>query len=146
MTEADAQGHPAPTPSPANSATSRMIHEALGEVSGLFMSQSIPGTSIVMPTEDLNRIADDLLAALNPDWQPIETAPKDGSRMLLAKFGWALVAPITAFSAETGPKEHRLWWGVVGFWSDLWLNWNDGVEPSGLAGPTHWMPIPSLEE
>ena len=76
------------------------------------------------------------------EWQPIETAPKDGSKVLLAKFGWYSVPALTPFPAETDPKEFGLWWGAVGFWSDRWKNWNDGIEPCGLAGPTHWMPLP----
>ncbi len=36
------------------------ILQAFGEVSALFMSQPDPGTSIVMPTQDLERIAHDL--------------------------------------------------------------------------------------
>lgn len=62
-------------------------------------------------------------------WQPIETAPKDGTKVLLGKI--------------VGHPDHEtaLWWAVRGYWSERWKNWNDGVEPSGLAGPTHWMPL-----
>jgi len=34
-----------------------IISEALGEASALFMSQNCKGTEIVMPTEELTRIA-----------------------------------------------------------------------------------------
>lgn len=63
-------------------------------------------------------------------WRPIETAPKDGARIILAKI--------------VGHPAHptSLWWACAGHWSDRWGNWNDGVEPCGLAGPTHWMPLP----
>ena len=37
-------------------------------------------------------------------------------------------------------------WGVIGFWSHRYKNWNDGVEPSGLSEPTHWMPLPEPPE
>lgn len=62
-------------------------------------------------------------------WQTIDTAPKDGTKILLAKI--------------VGHSDHdtALWWAVLGFWSDRWQNWNDGFEPCGLAGPTHWAPI-----
>ena len=36
------------------------IKEAFGEVSALFMSQECKGTEIVMPTEDLERISEQL--------------------------------------------------------------------------------------
>lgn len=63
------------------------------------------------------------------EWRPIETAPKDGTKILLAKI--------------VGHPDHdtALWWACRGFWSNKWNNWNDGIEPSGLAGPTHWVPV-----
>lgn len=42
-----------------------IILETLGEASALFMSQEIKGTEIVMPTEDLIRIANDAVEKLN---------------------------------------------------------------------------------
>jgi len=42
----------------------QIISEAFGEVSALFMSQKIIGTKIVMPSEDLNRIAIDTINRL----------------------------------------------------------------------------------
>lgn len=63
------------------------------------------------------------------EWQPIETAPKEG-RMVLAKY--------------VGHHDHptTLWWLTLGQWSWKYGNWNDGIEPCGLADPTHWMPLP----
>lgn len=68
------------------------------------------------------------------EWRGIESAPKDGSRVLLGKI--------------VGHPSHKtaLWWAVAGYWSERWKNWNDGVEPSGLAGPTHWSPLPKPPE
>lgn len=65
-----------------------------------------------------------------PEWRPIETAPKDGSDLLLAK----IVGHIDHATA--------VWWMVKGSWSPKWNKWWDGIEPCGLSGPTHWMPIP----
>lgn len=61
------------------------------------------------------------------DWQPIETAPKDGTRIL-------------AFSAKApgGPRIDLTWWrnvkenGYVG-----WGEFNETYWPA-----THWMPLP----
>ena len=64
-------------------------------------------------------------------WLPIETAPKDGTRLLLAKIG--------RDESECGVG---VWWACTGNWSDQWKNWNDGIEPCGLSAPTHWMPLP----
>lgn len=63
-------------------------------------------------------------------WRPIESAPKDGTRLMLAKIVGHPANPTA------------LWWACAGLWSDRWNNWNDGVEPCGLAGPTHWLPLP----
>lgn len=67
------------------------------------------------------------------EWIPIENAPKDGTRLLLARFG----------DNEVG-DDLGLWWAASGAWSARWKNWNDGVEPSGLHKPTHFMRIPAL--
>lgn len=73
--------------------------------------------------------------AVPEGWQPIETAPKDGTKVLLARIG----------RNEAG-KDLGIWWACKGFWSARWNNWNDGCEPCGLAGPTHWMPLPAAPE
>jgi len=62
-------------------------------------------------------------------WRLIdENTPRDGTKILLAKI--------------VGHPDHdtALWWVCRGFWSEKWNNWNDGIEPSGLADPTHWLP------
>lgn len=89
------------------------------------------------------------------EWQPIETAPRDGVRILLAKFGTTTdTTGLEAGSREwqerffdkDAPKRYDLWWAVSGFWSCRFQNWNDGVEPAGLADPSHWMRLPALPE
>jgi len=52
------------------------------------------------------------------DWQPIETAPRDGTELLLVD--------------PTGRRE-------VGFWSREGLRWSVFY---AVAQPTHWMPLP----
>jgi chaperonin cofactor prefoldin len=43
----------------------REVGEALGEVSALFMSNELPGTSQIMPTSELERIGHDLMAKVS---------------------------------------------------------------------------------
>jgi hypothetical protein len=71
-------------------------------------------------------------------WQPIETAPKDGTRILLAKIGATNAVPGLGIKA----REPHVWWACTGHWSEKWKNWNDGIEPCGLAGPNYWHPLP----
>jgi hypothetical protein len=70
-----------------------------------------------------------------PDWQPIETAPKDGT-------------PVVLF---THPTENP----VVGYWIDLQMydfpftGWTTGWKTSSgynadwdeVYNPTHWLPL-----
>ena len=62
-------------------------------------------------------------------WQPIETAPRDGSRIL-------------AYQSSTGDCISECWWeeDLTDFWAG-WVNDFDS-EPS----PTHWRPLPSPPE
>lgn len=73
-------------------------------------------------------------------WQTINTAPKDRS-ILLARFGWSII-DLKADWDDPENKEWRLFWAVRGHWSERFNNWNDGVEPSGLASPSHWLDLP----
>lgn len=69
------------------------------------------------------------LRSSDAGWQPIDTAPKDGVRFIAAKF--------------VGHPDHSgcFWWASTCSWSEKWNKWWDGIEPSGLAGPTHWMHV-----
>lgn len=53
------------------------------------------------------------------EWQPIESAPKDGTSVLLA--------------------DHDSF--IIGFWNGS--AWDDGDFNSYMSGFTHWMPLPS---
>jgi len=72
------------------------------------------------------------------DWQPIAEAKRDGTKYILAKFDWTTGSILDPFGDY--PKWH-MWWAASGHWSDKWKNWNDGLEPTGLAGPTHFQEI-----
>ena len=58
------------------------------------------------------------------DWQPIETAPKDGTRVLVYQPGHLhMIGTYGAFGYYFGPH----WW-------------SNGV----TIAPTHWMPLPEF--
>lgn len=74
------------------------------------------------------------------NWQPIETAPKDGTNILLCMARDADGKPIEGDSFGLF-VQRAAWWG----------NGNDGewtvycsipCEPILFFEPTHWMPIP----
>lgn len=77
--------------------------------------------SILEALEALERLSSD-------GWMPIESAPKDGTRIMGASW-----------------NENCGWRQFVLFWSDRFLP--DGVEPFWQFGgckehPTHWRPLP----
>jgi hypothetical protein len=56
------------------------------------------------------------------DWQPIETAPKDGTEVLI-----------------TGKFPNGVWFTEIS-----WFNRHKGQWPGrSLDPPTHWMPLPA---
>ena len=64
-------------------------------------------------------------------WKPIETAPKDGTTILLCKVGC---------TPSTGVFDERLGW--IDFEAEdpsLRAEW---IETGTEWDPTHWMPIP----
>lgn len=66
------------------------------------------------------------------DWQPIDTAPKDGTRIFVARYidgyGWIL-----------GVSRHETV-GVIGGWISYWVG---PFGELGLGAPTHWQPLPA---
>ena len=60
------------------------------------------------------------------NWQPIETAPKDETRIILWREGWQEA-------------------NAVGFWSESDKSWN-AVGSTYFVGATHWMPLPPNPE
>lgn len=73
---------------------------------------------------------------MNTDWQPIETAPKDGSKILLVDgYDFMVVG----------------WWGQssVGYHQKEWVYGECEGEYNSrniFDCPTHWMPLPNPPE
>lgn len=69
-------------------------------------------------------------------WQPIETAPKDGTRILIFQGG-----------LEWSREVQIGWWdsgGTRSGWSAS--SYEDGHILNEKQAPTHWMPLPSPPE
>ena len=63
------------------------------------------------------------------EWQPIETAPKDGRMVLLF--------PSRCWAEDSDR-------GEVGYWDNDFHDWGGlGSAAEDYTGPTHWMPLPS---
>ena len=59
------------------------------------------------------------------EWQPIETAPKDGTRIL------------------TASRHNSGWWLIVAEWGGKSPpRWIDSFIGRTAQSPTHWMPLP----
>lgn len=78
------------------------------------------------------------------EWQPIETAPKDGQTILVCR--------------DCHHDDYHAWVATA-FWGDryagtiaddpknyIWANWNEGMDENDIwaecTGITHWMPLP----
>ena len=79
---------------------------------------------------------------MSGEWLPIDTAPKDGTEILLTAF------EDDGAQFETWPmrwahiQRNGLFPGRIGMWTHVsGITWNDD---SLGAGPTHWMPLPAL--
>lgn len=73
--------------------------------------------------------ADDLLALFFPadGWRPIETAPKDGTKVLVC-----------------GPHENGGTYQAVTAWPKGWVaRWPVSYEAYAAGEPTHWQPLPA---
>jgi len=66
------------------------------------------------------------------DWQPIETAPKDGTLVLTWSARLCCVARWKDYEREPY-KPHP---------SYRWYGWIDGYDGEDIPDPTHWMPLP----
>lgn len=66
-------------------------------------------------------------------WQPIETAPKDGTRFLGLHDGWH-----EFFHWQDGANEHTKGWPTG--WRTTFTVYREGT------GPTHWMPLPAAPQ
>jgi len=74
-------------------------------------------------------------------WQPIETAPKDGTVIRLAWFDGETLGEW--FTMQWGHvQQNGLFPGAVGMWvaPDGSMTWNE--HPTLGGGPTHWQPPP----
>lgn len=109
-------------------------HDAMLTVSGDFNSESVRDDFAAKIADRLNAPPTDTIAAYiaAQGWQPIETAPRDGTAVLLASSAGAWFG--------TWKPVYQSGYMPLNPWFSLMLNHDHLHRPSGL--PTHWMPLP----
>lgn len=83
---------------------------------------------------EINRLHD-------PGWQPIETAPRDKTRIIVSVPSVHSAYPDIIGVAYFDPEDHAgtWWWGGT----QLDHYHNDCIEEGNSGPPTHWMPLPA---
>lgn len=74
-------------------------------------------------------------------WQPIETAPKDGSVFLAWAPGYKWPETVRWFDYDKGDAADT---GQPGYWTFADPLLQEVTDDAGADQWTHWMPIPAL--
>lgn len=72
------------------------------------------------------------------EWQPIETAPKDASEIILG------IAGKNGCSFTGYWEDQPNYWGEIGFHDECWRQ--GGFYSEHPSNPTHWQPLPQPPE
>jgi hypothetical protein len=77
------------------------------------------------------------------EWQPIETAPKDGKSILVHDNVAPGLAAGVAIECWAGNTDVAAWWENEDAGSGRWICYMDRPQDPELHfTPTHWMPLP----
>lgn len=78
---------------------------------------------------------------MNTHWQPIETAPKDGTEVLLGGVSTPFANGVNPAWVDIGSFEER------GYCGSCWYSSATDRDGDRLdCDPTHWMPLPEPPE
>jgi hypothetical protein len=92
---------------------------------------------VVLPDleDQLNRAADAAGCAIIDGWRTIESAPKDGRRVLLYWEDYICIARWRDDAQFGHGNDPRPGWQIFDCEEDVWYAW-------ATEKPTHWMPVP----
>lgn len=77
-------------------------------------------------------------------WQPIETAPKDGTDILICK-AWDASGNPMCENSHALFTQRAAWWAGENGGNGSWIVYNSmALDPECFFEPTHWMPVPSI--
>ena len=96
--------------------------------------------------DEILRLVPALIAALtarSDGWRDIESAPRDGTRIIAGKWAWIHKEISTVFDEEA-PKIWHLCFATTAFFLADKGYWTDGLER--LVNPSHWLPLPTPPE
>jgi len=106
---------------------------------------------LLQQSEEIRRLRAELAASREREarmqWQPIDTAPKDGRKVILF-YRNSHSRPRTVMARwltdEQAAETDADGVGLEGGWYECIDNWNDYTEVAIHEGePTHWMPLPT---
>lgn len=78
------------------------------------------------------------------DWRDIESAPKDGTKIVIGKSGWQSM-PVAYWITYPSQDFYMQGWSIEDntFYlgcEDGFLGWNEDLTDGNM--PTHWQPLP----
>ena len=77
------------------------------------------------------------------EWQPIETAPMDGTAVLVMRDIWPGTKSGRAEKCSAHNTYVAAWWGMERNGKGAWGCYMDAIrDPECPVEPTHWMPLP----
>ena len=129
---------------PAPAEVEKLVDDLLSVSKQLGQSEARGLYDHIEPAEvAINDLKSRLLAALSnttpylsgdvKGWLPIETAPKDGTRIMLGYF------PDYMDGKQQGGHPQIAWWNDT---KNLWCSGLGFLKAKGAFSPTHWMPLP----
>jgi len=92
--------------------------------------------------QEITRLRAELAAR---DWQPIETAPKDGTRIIICSNGMVFEGKVWKFyETEKNWIGEVIWWDSGWYMDQVegWMVANCDEEYGVLLEASHWMPLP----
>nr|WP_164083562.1 Lar family restriction alleviation protein [Stenotrophomonas pavanii] len=86
-------------------------------------------------------------ATPSPQWQPIESAPKDGTAVLVMQNNWPGCKNGVAEECNGHNTYVAAWWADERGGAGAWICYMDAVrDPECPIQPTHWQPLPTTPE
>jgi hypothetical protein len=109
-----------------------------------------PDWSLLDATQESLREHMQMVKQAEPAWQPIETAPKDGKKIIVTyanRNGIKRTVMACWLTEEQAAETDGDGVGLEEGWYECIDNWSDYTEVAIYEGePTHWMPLPTPPE